>query len=161
MTNPLQLPTSKAVRDLLADLLGRSVEVAVGDAWAPLPLDPGAVAEYVDDRLTLRAVALLDLPMAVYAGAAIGLLPPDGAQDMVDERMPSARVEENLYEVLNVLSAVLNGDHTAHVRIAALHPAGVDLPADVAQVVRRRTGRLDLAVDVEGYGAGRLALVLV
>ncbi len=157
---PLELPPPKAVRDLLADLLGRDVDVTVGDAWAPLPRDMAAIAEYVDDHLVLRAMALLDLPLAVYVGASVGLLPAGGAQDMVDERMPSAMVEENLYEVLNVLTAVLNADDSVHVKIAAMHPPGVEPPADVAQIVRRLTGRLDLTVTVDGYGSGRLALVL-
>jgi hypothetical protein len=102
VTAPTELPQPKHVRDMLLDLFGRDVEVNVGDAWSPLPRDMAAAAEFVDDRYGLRAVALLDLPLAVYCGAAIGLLPPGGAQDMVDERMPSSMVEENLYEVLNM-----------------------------------------------------------
>lgn len=155
-----ELPQLKAVRDLLMDLFGRDVEVTLSDAWAPLPDDMAAAAEFVDDRLTLRAVALLDLPMAVFAGAAIGLIPAAGAQDMVAERMPTAMVEENLYEVLNVLTSVLNTPNSVHVKIDTMQPPGAYLPADVAAIVRRLTGRLDLSVSIDGYGAGRLALVL-
>ena len=155
-----ELPQPKDVRDLLLDLFGRDVDVSVGDAWAPLPKDMAAAAEFVDDRMALRAIALLDLPMAVFAGAAIGLLPAGGARDMVEERMPSTLVEENLYEVLNVLTSVFNTPTAAHVKIAAMQPPGADLPADVAAIVRRLTGRLDLTVSIDGYGTGRLALVL-
>jgi hypothetical protein len=155
-----ELPQPKHVRDMLLDLLGRDVEVALGDAWSPLPRDMAAAAEFVDDRYGLRAVALLDLPLAVYAGAAIGLVPAGGAQDMVDERMPTSMVEENLFEVLNVMASLFNTDTSAHVKIAAMQPPGADLPADIAQLVRRLTGRLDLNVSIDGYGEGRLALVL-
>jgi hypothetical protein len=155
-----ELPQPKAVRDLLLDLFGRDVDVTVSDAWAPMPKDMAAAAEFVDDRMTLRAIALLDLSMAVYAGAAIGLIPAAGAQDMVEERMPTEMVEDNLYEVLNVLTSVFNTASSAHVKIAAMQPPGADLPADVAAIVRRLVGRLDLTVSIDGYGTGRLALVL-
>jgi hypothetical protein len=158
---PVALPTPKHVRDLLAELLAREVDVTVDDAWAPLPHDMPAVAEYVDNRLRLHAVAMLDLPLAVHLGAAIGLLPPGGAQGMVDGRAPTAMVEENLFEVLSVLAAVLNSDDSVHVTISPMRPIGARPPADVAQVVRRLTGRLDLTVTVDGYGTGRLAIVLV
>jgi hypothetical protein len=154
------LPQPKLVRDLLEELLGRDVDVVVGDAWAPLPRDMAAAAEFVDDRLVLQAVALLDLPLAVFAGAAIGLLPAAGAREMVEDRMPTSTVDENLYEVLNILASVFNVPNAPHVKIAGMQPPGDDLPADVAQLVRRLTGRLDLTVAIDGYGSGRLALVL-
>ena len=160
MVRPVALPTPLRVRDLLADLLARDVDVAVGDAWAPLPRDRAAVAEYVDDRLGLHALALLDLPLAVHLGAAIGLLPARGALGMVEAGTPTAMVEENLYEVLDVLAAVLNSDDSVHVMIRPMRPIGAEPPADVAQIVRRLTGRLDLSVSVDGYGSGRLAIVL-
>jgi hypothetical protein len=158
---PTELPQPKAVRDLLGTLLGREVEVEIADAWAPLPRDVAAVAEFVDDHLGLRAVALLDLPMAVHAGASIGLLPAAGAREMIETRRPNALVEENLYEVLSVLASVFNTAEAAHVTIATMHPSGADFPGDVVQIVRKLTGRLDLEVDIDGYGSGRLALVLV
>lgn len=161
LLKPVELPSPRAVRVLLEDLFGRDVDVEVCDAWAPLPRDMAAAAEYVDNRLTLRAVALLDLPFAIYAGAAVGLIPARGAQGMVEDRRPTVMIEENLYEVLNVLAAVLNADDGIHVKIAAMHPPGDDPPGDVAAIVRRLTGRLDLQVTIDTYGTGRLAFVLV
>jgi hypothetical protein len=158
---PIELPPPMVVRNLLEDLLGRNVDVVVGDAWAPLPRDMAATAEYVDDRLTLRAVVLLDLPMAVFAGAAVGLVPARGAQEMVEKRMPNVLIEENLYEVLNVLAAVLNGDDAVHVKITTMSPPGEDPALDVLKITQRLTGRLDLKVEIDGYGEGRLALVIV
>jgi hypothetical protein len=156
-----ELPHIKDVKDLFADLLGRDVDVLVGGAWAPMPLDRATVAEFVDDQVQLRAVAMLDLPLAVYTGAAVGLLPAGGARDMVDERDPSSMVIENLYEVLNVLTSVFNVGTNPHVKIASMYAPGADFPGDIDQVVRRLTGRLDLTVNVDGYGSGRLALIVV
>jgi hypothetical protein len=161
IARPTELPQIKDVKDLLGDLLGRDVEVTVADAWAPTPLDRVTIAEFIDDNVRLRAITMLDLPLAVYAGASVGLLPAGGARDMVDERDPSPMVIENLYEVLNVLTAVFNVGDNPHVKISSIHAPGSDFPGDVHDVVRRLTGRLDLSVNVNGYGSGRLALIIV
>ena len=155
-----ELPNTKEVRDLLNDLLGRDVEVQVSDAWAPQPLDMAACAEFVDDQLRLRSVAMLDLPLAVFIGASIGLIPAGGAKDMVAERDPSQMVLDNLYEVLNVLTSVFNTGDNPHVKITTMHGPGTAFPGDVSDVVRRLVGRLDLVIDIDGYGKGRLALVV-
>jgi hypothetical protein len=154
------LPHPKEVRDLLNDLLGRDVEVQVIDAWAPQPLDMAAAAEFVDDHLQLQSVAMLDLPLSVFIGASIGLVPAGGAKDMVAERDPSQMVIDNLYEVLNILTSLFNTTENPHVKITTMHAPGAAFPADVAQILRRLVGRLDLSVDIDGYGKGRLALVV-
>ncbi|WP_375493199.1 hypothetical protein [uncultured Jatrophihabitans sp.] len=152
-------PSAKEVRDLLNDLLGRDVEIQASDAWAPLPSDVPAAAEFVDDHLQLQVVVVLDLALATYIGACIGLIPAGGAQDMVAEKSPSEMVMSNCYEVLNILTSVFNKPDNPHVRITNFHRPGAALPADVAQIAGRPAGRLDLAVDISGYGKGRLGLV--
>ena len=156
----IELPHVKDVRDLLQDLLGRDVEVNISDAWAPKPVDWPALGEYVDDRTQLRAVVVTDLPLAVYCGAAVGLLPAGGARDMIDEHDPSPTCLENLYEVLNVMSAVLNFGDNDHVKIASMYPPGTEFPADCQQLVHGTVGRLDVSVSIDGYGSGRLALIV-
>lgn len=148
------------MRDLLGHLLGRDVDVLVRAAWAPMPLDRATVAEFVDDHIQLRAVVLLDLPLAVFAGASAGLLPAAGARDMVAERDPSSMVVENLYEVLNVMTSLLNAGTNPHVRIASMHAPGAEFPADIDEITRRLTGRLDLTVSIDGYGTGRIAMIV-
>src|SRR4051794_41923620 len=99
MTTPgykiIELPPPMMVRNLLEDLFGRDVDVVVGDAWAPLPRDMATTAEYVDDRQTLRAVVLLDLPLAIFAGGAVGLMPARGAQEMGAKRGPTGPIGAN------------------------------------------------------------------
>lgn len=153
------LPNPKDVRDFLGDLLGRDVTVSVVDAWAPLPVDAPCAAEYLDDTGQLRAVVVADLPLAVHLGAAIGLVPPGGAKDMVAERSPGAMVLANLAEVLNIVAALFNVGTNPHVRLTGVHDPGAPFPSHVAEAARTLAGRLDLEVDVAGYGGGRLALI--
>jgi hypothetical protein len=155
----ITLPNPKDVLDTLSGLLGRDVEVQVADAWAPQPLDRAAAAEFVGEGLALKAIAMVDLPLGVFCGAAIGLIPAGGARAMIEDRDPSQMVLENLYEVLNVLTSVMNMPGNPHVKIGAMHEPGSVFPGDIAQVCARVYGRLDLTVSIDGYGSGRLALI--
>ena len=155
-----ELPTIKDVKDLLDGLLGQSVEIKEGTAWSPAGREPGVVAEYTSDKLRLCALAMTDLRLSVFLGAALGLLPRGGAEDMIDEKDPSAAVLENLYEVLNILSSMLNTPTAPHVRITRMHGLADQLPADVGALTSGLGSRLDLAVTLPAYGTGRLSIVL-
>ncbi len=156
---PPQLPTPKPVRDLLETLLGRTVTIEPHHPWKPTPSQPVCVAEMVGDDGRLLAVVLLDLGLTVYAGAAIGLTPPGGARDMVEEGQPAPAILANTGEVLNVLSSLWNVPGHLHTRLGTVHPPGARLPLHVEQVLTTLGRRVDLRVGVAGYGDGLLTLV--
>src|SRR4051812_18120927 len=113
----MSLPAPKDVRDLFEDLLNRSVEVTTA---APVLADDvrhTMVSIYVDDTLKMTAVIGLDLPLAVYAGAALGLVPPGGAQDSVAEGVLSPMIAENVAEVCNIMAGLLNRPGGPRVRL--------------------------------------------
>ena len=145
---------------MLGDMLGRDITVAPRDAYTPTLTDRHSVAVYVDDQNQMAAVAALDLPLSVWIGAAIGLVPPGGAEDQVDEGELTAAVRDNLHEVLNILAALFNKPGTPHLRIYSMHAPGEPVPSDVALLVKSIGNRLDLDVTVGGYGSGKLGIVL-
>ena len=160
MTTEIRLPSSMEVKSLFDGMLGRDVDIMTGSAWVPTPLEPAAVAEYVTDRFQLGAAAITDIKLSILAGAAMGLLPRGGAEDMIENRNPTTAVMENLYELLNVLSATLNKPDSPHVRLNRMHEFGQPLPADIQATLQMIVNRLDLIVDIPGYGKGRLAILL-
>lgn len=153
------VPASKDVRDLLEQLLDRGVEVAPGDPYAPADGERATLAVYVDDQMHTRAVAVADLPFSAYVGAAIGLLPVGGAEAALEDKALSPTLRENLHEVLNIVAALLNPEGAPHVRLYAMHAPGEVPPIDVSGFARTLGRRLDLRVDVAGYGSGRFSLV--
>ena len=155
------LPQVKEVRDLLESLLGRDVEVKDGPAWIPPDGEKIIVAEFVDDESTLAALAMCDLSGGAFIGAAMGLLPKGGAEDMVKEGSLSPTVSENLYETMNIAASLFNVADCPHVRITVMHAPGVALPGPVDALVKQPTGRVDLAINVSGYGPGRFSLVVL
>ena len=156
----LQLPAAKDVRDMLAGLLGKPVSVAPGAPVTPAPDRPVSVAVYVDPHQAVNALCLMDLGASAYTAGALALLPPGGCQDAVEEDGElSPLLVEALHEVVNVLSALLNVPDAPHSKLDRLYAPGQYLPGDIEYLLAG-FNRLDLAVDVPGYGKGALSLVL-
>jgi hypothetical protein len=155
------LPVPKAVKDLFDDLLGRPVSVSPGDPLGADDLKRGVlVALYVDSTLTLRAVLGMDLPLATYAGAALGLLPAGGAQDYVADRELPPNLAENAIEICNVCNSLINREGAPHLKLYKTFLPGEAPPNDAGSFLLALGRRLDLTVDIGGYGGGRFALAL-
>lgn len=155
------LPTIKEIRDLLTDLLDRDIQVSPTPPLAPTPNNPCTVAVYVDDTLQVTSVIAFDLALSAYAGAAIGLVPVAGAEAAIEERILNDTLRENVYEVLNIAASLFNHDGATHVRLYDAHHIGNVLPGDVMVKALTLGRREDLAIEVGGYGSGRLSVVLV
>jgi len=156
----VQLPAAKDVRDMLAGLLGKPVTVAPGAPVTPTEDKPVSVAVYVDPHMAINALCVMDLAASAYTAGALALLPPGGCQDAVEEDGElTALMAEALHEVVNVLSALLNVPGAPHSKLHRLHAAGEELPGDVAGMLAN-FNRIDLAVEIPGYGKGALSLVL-
>ncbi len=159
-TGTVALPAAKDVRDMLTGLVGKPVGVNPGAPVTPAPGKPVSVAVYVDPHMAINALCVMDLAASAYTGAALALLPPGGAQDAVEEDGElTGLLVEALHEVVNVLSALFNVPGAPHSKLHKLYAAGEDLPGDVEGMLAA-FNRLDLAIEVPGYGKGALSLVL-
>lgn len=154
------LPGPKEVRDLLGGLLGREVELRTAPPLVVSRKRPASAGVYVDTRMVVRAVVVCDVPLSAYAAAAIALLPPPATVASIEAGALDEALAENLHEVLNVAASLFNVPDAPHLKLHALHPAGQPLPADVHARTLTLGRREDLAVDVPGYGSGRLSVVL-
>jgi hypothetical protein len=158
-TAATHLPVPYEVRTLLDELFGRPVEVKPGAPWAPLNGEPGTFALYVDDSLVVRALGVCDVRFSAYAGAALGLVPPATAETAVKERSLDPTIQENLYEVLNICAALYNVDGAAHMKLHQVHHVGASVAPQVQALSAVLGRRLDLSVEIGGYGTGRLSFV--
>jgi hypothetical protein len=154
------LPAAKDVKDMLSGLVGKPVAVNPGPPVTPTEKSPVSVAVYVDPGMAINALCVMDLPASAYTAGALALLPPGGCQDAVEEDGElSGLLAEALHEVVNVLSALFNIPGAPHSKLHRLYVPGEDLPGDVAGMLAN-FNRLDLALEVPGYGKGGLSLVL-
>jgi hypothetical protein len=156
----VELPAAKDVKDMLSGLVGKPVAVTPGTPVTPTADKPVAVAVYVDPGMAVNAICVLDLGAAAYTGGALALLPPGGCQDAVEEDGELSGMQlEALHEVVNVLSALFNTPGARHSKLHRLYAPGEDLPGDIAGMLAN-FNRLDLAIEVPGYGKGGISLVL-
>lgn len=153
-----QLPPVKLIKDVLDGLLGREVEIAPGDPMASVDMIGGVLAAYVDDGNALRAVAGWDLSAAAFVGAAVGLVPRGGAEAAIEDRFVPENLQENLGEVSNVLASVFQIPGNPHLRLQKTYCPAAAAPDQETQLLYALGQRIDITVDVPGYGSGRLAV---
>lgn len=157
------VPNSKEIRDVIEGMLGRTTDIENDYSH----IDPGAdlgasVAVYVDALNRTMAVVVADFHFTAYAGAALALMPPAGAQDVVNSGGPCPdSYLENMYELLNVMSSIFNKDDAPHLRIHLMYTPGEILPPDLADAVKTYGNRIDVTANIEGYGQGRLAIIVL
>jgi hypothetical protein len=155
------IPAALTVRNLFEDLLGRDVTVSSGDPMTADDLPTGVFAIYTDSSQQLYAVLGLQLALAANAGAALGLIPAGAAEDSIEEKTLFPNLAENVFELCNVLTTLLNREGAPHVKLYQVIYPGMQLPNDARAHLLALGKRLDLTVEVTRYGKGKLSLSLV
>ena len=154
------VPIQEDIRDLLADLLGRGVAV---DKIDPLTIpedEAGLVATYVTEDGEIGAVCVCDAPFAILVGAALVMVPATVAGDQLQAGVIDEQHVEFAQEVVNVLARLLNTPRTPHLRLGEVHTLPGALPEDAAKLLAAPEFRRDFVATIEGYGEGRLGLLV-
>jgi hypothetical protein len=155
-----ELPVTKEVRDLLEELLGRTVNVEPADPIRQADLANTTISVYRDNDASIGAIVGMDFKLTVYAAAAIGLVPPGGAEACIEDREISAMLAENAIEVCNILTSLLHQAHQPHLKLDQTYLPGQSPSTDATAHSVAIGRRLDLTVEIAGYGSGKLSIVL-
>lgn len=161
MSDTSVIPASLAVRNLFEDLLGRDVNVSSGDPMTAEDLPTGLFAIYTDTSMQLYAVLGMTLSLAANAGAALGLLPVGAAEDSIEEKTLFPNLAENVFELCNVFTSLLNREGAPRLKLYQVIYPGTALPNDARAQLLALGKRLDLLVEVARYGKGKFSLSLV
>ena len=156
MTASCPLPVRASVRDLLTDLLSSKATVEIVQPQQLEGEDCAYASSYVRDDDSVAAACICDHGLAAAAGAAIGMVPAHEAEEERRKGLLEGDLEEFFHEVVNVFAKLLNSPTTPHVRLDRVYPVPGEVPADLAAVVTGPQGRADYRVTIEGYGSGRL-----
>jgi hypothetical protein len=156
----ITLPASLTIRNLLEDLLGREVTVSMANPPVAADLRRMIMAVYTDSSTKMVAVIGLELPLAAYSGAALGLMPPGGAEDCIEEGALSPVLVENVAELCNILTSLFNHEGGPHVKLYKVYTPPEPAPGDATALLLALGNRIDLTVEVARYGKGRLSLSL-
>lgn len=153
-----QLPTEATVKELLSTMVGSEVTVQYAAQPSLDTANVGALARYVDDNGVLRALLACDLLVANALGAALALLPSDRVAQAVAAGEVPADIAENLHEVFNVGANLFNAPERPHLRLDQVLAAPAVPPELMAELLAA-ADRLDLDIDVPGFGSGPFAVV--
>ncbi len=151
------LPDADGVAQCLAATLRREVTARVVK-----PADARLVmtGHYVNGMKTLIAGCFGDRSLVAYAGAAFSLVPADAAEESLAEAQLDEVLVENFAEILNICSRLFEGGTGQRVTLSRIEEPGSPPSAVSQAMLKNPVKRLDLEVDIAGYGKGRLALAL-
>jgi hypothetical protein len=152
------LPNRHSVRNTIQDLIGRDVDLS--DGLPPPARTTNVVAVYVTDKLATSALAVIDLECAARLGGSLGMVPKAVVEEAIAARELPAPLDDNCYEVLNVLAAVFNVPNAPHVRLYKMYGPNSTLPGDIAALGALAGSRMDVELMIAGYGLGMLSIVV-
>jgi hypothetical protein len=160
MSDTSVIPGSLAVRNLFEDLLGREVTVSPGTPIEQADVPTAVLALFTNTANQLYAILGMQLELAANAGAALGLIPAGAAEDSIEEKKLTPVLAENVFELCNVLTSLLNVEGAPHVKLYQVVYPGMPIPNDAVPYLMALGRRLDLTVEVARYGKGKFSLAL-
>lgn len=152
-----RMPIPEDVRDFLGSLLGKSVSVAKKPVTDfDLEEQKWVTGLYVNNKDVLIGACVADLKLAANAGAALAMVPVVVAQEAVAKGELIEGLRDNFYEIVNIISAMLNGPSVPHLRLTDM----VDgVPDEVIELAKTAGGNKRYDVTIVDYGGGSLALI--
>ncbi len=157
MTPTAVLPPPDVVGHLMADIVGREI---VAKRSAPLDLKaptPKVYGLYRNDKTGDVGLCVMDYPLAAFSGGAMMIFPKDVVNDAIKGNF-SPGLLDAVQEILNVLAGVF---HTAsHITLQNYCLKRSELPMAAEAPLNVPLSRLDVEVQVAGYGSGKMTLLV-
>ncbi len=155
-----RMPIPEDVRDFLGDLLGKAVSVSkqpVSDlAEIDLTDEKWLTGLYMNKKDLLIGACIAELTLAANAGAALAMISQQVAKEAVESGELGENLRDNFHEVVDIVSALLNGPSVPHLRLTEL----VDgIPDEVIELSRCANGNKRYGVTIVGYQGGTLGLI--
>ncbi|MGB0865237.1 MAG: hypothetical protein ACPGSC_01935 [Granulosicoccaceae bacterium] len=147
-----KLPQPAELNESLEMILGGPAKITPCDALSTN--SASHAAEFRNRQDEVVAYCLCDLPIAAGLGAALSMVPPGAAEDMIEEGVLTEMASANLYEVMNIFSALYMDDSTAHLKLTtveAANDAGVSLEGETQEVT--------FNLDTGKYGQGKVRFI--
>ena len=152
-----QLPSLDDVAQTLSAFVRREVYVTAakpgGDGHLPL------AGLYHDGNRKQVVACMADVAFAAASSAAFALIPARVAAESAASQKLDESLAEIFGEVLNVMSRLFTHHENSRVTLQDKVMPGQPLPAVLGSLSSERC--LDLVVDIDGYGKGRLILCLL
>ena len=118
MSDTSVIPASLSIRNLFEDLLGRDVNVSPGDPMVRgRPAPPPCSLSSPTRRQQLYAVLGMQLSARGQRGRRPGSAAARRREDSIEEKKLFPNLAENVFELCNVLTSLLNREGGPHVKL--------------------------------------------
>jgi hypothetical protein len=120
---------------------------------------PDTIATFNREDGSLGAVIIGDLCFAAASAAALSMVPPARAEDVVASGSLDENLEADAHEIMEICAQVVSEISSQSCRLSGSSQA--DEPeGDVAEFVSGSSDSIGISVDIEGYCLGHLAIHL-
>lgn len=155
------VPIQEAVAEFVGALVGRG---SAASKVTPTEIQPNGahvIAAYNDANGSLAALALADLHFAAGTGAALGMIPANAAQEAAEAGELPETLLENYQEVANIMTSMLNSPNSPHLKLDKVWTStDASIPPTVWEAIENPSKRREFAVTIEGYGSGRIGVII-
>lgn len=155
------VPIQEAVSEFINALVGLGT-AASKVTPATVERDGGhLIALYKDEHGNVAAIITADLAMASSTGAALAMIPATAAKEVVADGAMTETLFDNYREVANILAAMLNTPRSPHLSLIDVWSSDdTELPDQAWTILGAPTKRREFAVTIDGYGSGKLGVVI-
>lgn len=157
MSTKFLLPNATETMSIFGMLYGDNVSVDKTDKVIGVE-ESKLTGLFVDADGQPVAACMCDTPFAAYAGAAMTMLPPGGAQDAVEEDDISQTMKDNVYEVMNICSRLMMSDDTPHLKLENMYDRS-ELSEEALAMIEKAEGHKEFGVSFNNYGSGHISFV--
>ncbi len=152
--------TTEQLTSILDGLFG--CETTASHIDAPVAIDsPRVVATYNDCDGKFCFAITCELALANSLGAALTMIPPGGAEDATAEGIVPDNIGENVYEVLNICSAVFADYHHHRIVLDKVIVPGASLEDEVASKLDAGEVLIQIEYGLERYQPGKISLLAI
>jgi len=137
-------PTEAGLDGMLAMVVGEAAKASPNEG-ATIQASHHAV--FIDRDGVPVATCSCNLTAAANLGCALSMIPPGGAEAMIEERALSETANANFYEVMNIFSSLLMDDRSGHLRLS-------EVGAGAAPVTLEDGRSTSFTLDLDRYGKG-------
>lgn len=146
---PVRIPATNELIPLLTALVGRDLTFSANSEPLPPMEFIDHLTLFVDDDDLPVMLAGGDAAFAYRSGAALAMVPGGRADEAIETGVADEDLLENYFEVMNVLTRVINDQGSDHVRLIPESSVDLDEMPDP-----EKGAAMD--IEIEGYGIGKL-----
>lgn len=163
MTDTLKvvLPRPDDIEDVMSALLGRKATATRLAPGTKVEGGLGVLGSYYDEEGVLRVVVFTQYQLVNAAGALLSMIPPGAVEDANDEKEIPSNMYENFREILNIMATMFNDrrQRADHVRLKSVTTFDEAAP-EALEVMQKSADRVDINVQLAGYGGGGLTVIV-